>query len=631
MKRFAAARITTGSAALVGAAAFLAAPPARAVDVGKVNGTDLVLDVTETTIVAQHFDARNAELPQDSGWGDWLNRLNAVLRWGQWTAGLRIDSQVYWRRPVDNPNFSALTPALQTQVVVDNESRFQTSVYPAKVWGTFSAPGVEVTVGDSYAQFGRGLVLSLRKLDELGVDTTLRGLKVRVERDPFAFTWVAGFGNPTRVDEATGRALFVTVPSAGGSPLALFGSDRIIGAEIQAGRGLPVSLATHAVQFVRCAPYSYDASGRPVTDLSADPSGVLLGSCNSTDTAIWLASLPNSPTSLNAREITMVGQSIEVPSLWGHGKFYAEAAMQQRVHDTQAEDLHGNGNALYAALSLDAGPASATFELKSNRNFYAVPAAINLTRASEFIVDTYSFLPPAETMNQLDTEFGNFNACVDAGRLRGDYRLTNNVMLWAQGVYAYSRSEQDAGCDEHGNTVGAADPASVQNRVWDGVGGFEWYFDEESSHVYASVGARDDTKATGDFYYRELHAEYSVAKVIGGPLSVEIQGRHRIRKEENTNLLPVGGTYAEQWWHEGENYVALKVAPKWVFTQGFEYTTLTGQPTYYLNGAAIYKFTSGSNVRLFVGQQRGAFRCASGVCRYFPPFEGARAELTLRF
>ena len=45
----------------------------------------------------------------------------------------------------------------------------------------------------------------------------------------------------------------------------------------------------------------------------------------------------------------------------------------------------------------------------------------------------------------------------------------------------------------------------------------------------------------------------------------------------------------------------------------------------------LYRFAAGSNLRLFVGQQRGAFRCASGVCRFFPPFEGARAELTLRF
>jgi len=615
----------------VGAAIAVAAPSARAEDAGKVGGKDVILDVTETTVVAQHFDARDGELPQDSGWGDWLNRLNAALRWGNWTAGLRIDSQVYWRRPIDNPNFGSLTPAEQTQVVLDNESRYRTSVYPSKVWATYASPGVEVTVGDSYVQFGRGLLLSLRKLDELGVDTTLRGVKVRVEHDPFAVTAVAGFGNPSRVDEATGRALFVSVPSAGGAELPMFGSDRIFGADIQAGRGLPVALSTHAVHFDRCAPYSYDTSGRPITEFGADPSGVLFGSCNPSDTATWLASLPSAPTSLDAREITMVGQSIEVPDLWGHGQLYAEAAMQQRMHDTLAQDRYGNGNAIYAALSLDAGPTTATFELKSNRNFYAVPAAINLTRASEFIVDTYSFLPPAETLNQLDTQFGNFNACVDAGRLRDDYRVGKNLMLWAQGVYAYTRSEQNAGCDAHGNIVGTAAPASLQNRVWDGVGGFEWYFDDQSSHVYASAGARDDAKGTGDFFYRELHAEYSIAKVIRGPMSVEIQGRHRLRKQESTNLEAVGGTYAEQWWHEGENYVALKVAPKWVFTQGFEYTTLTGQPTYYLNGAVIYKFTSGSNVRLFVGQQRGAFRCTSGVCRYFPPFEGARAELTLRF
>ncbi len=275
-----------------------------------------------------------------------------------------------------------------------------------------------------------------------------------------------------------------------------------------------------------------------------------------------------------------------------------------------------------------------TFELKSNRNFYAAPAAINLTRASELILDTYSFVPPAETLIQLDTQFGNFNACVDGGRLREDYRVGGGLMLWAQGVYAYTKSEQNADCDAHGDPVvnPGIKPKTLENRVSDVEGGFEWYFDQESSHVYGSVGARDDTDVgTGDLFYGELHAEYSIAKVIRGPVSVEIQGRHRLRKEQNMNVAMVGETFAEQWWHEGENYVALKVAPKWVLTQGFEYTTLIKQPTYYVNGAVIYKFTSASNVRLFVGQQRAAFRCASGECRYYPIFEGAQAELTLRF
>ncbi len=76
---------------------------------------------------------------------------------------------------------------------------------------------------------------------------------------------------------------------------------------------------------------------------------------------------------------------------------------------------------------------------------------------------------------------------------------------------------------------------------------------------------------------------------------------------------------------------ALKVAPKWVFSQGIEYTTLIGFPTYYFNGSILYRFTSESNLKIFFGQQRGGLKCVSGICKVFPAFSGARVELTLRF
>ena len=43
------------------------------------------------------------------------------------------------------------------------------------------------------------------------------------------------------------------------------------------------------------------------------------------------------------------------------------------------------------------------------------------------------------------------------------------------------------------------------------------------------------------------------------------------------------------------------------------------------------QFPKDSNLRLFAGQQRGALRCLNGVCKVFPDFTGARAELVLRF
>jgi hypothetical protein len=606
------------------------AASASAVDLGPVAATDVQLDVTETTISAQHFDARGNELPQDSGWGDWINRLDAALRWGRWTAGLRLDSAVYWRRPIDNPDFDRLPFGFQEQVIEDSPSRFKNSVYPAKLWIAYSAPSIDVTVGDAYVQFGRGLTLSMRKIDELGIDTTLRGVKVLAQSDPFAFTAVAGFGNPARVDEATGRDLF---PTTGAPPVPMFGSDRIVGAEVETGRGLPVTLGSRVVRISRCAPYHYDAVGHIGTDFFSDPGAVTFGTCDASDTATWLQSLPDTPPGLRANDTTMVGQSIEVPTLAGHGKLYIEAAGQWRRQTSIAGPPNDTGNAVYGALSLDAGPVSGTLEVKSNRNFYAVPIGANVSLASEFNNVTYSFTPPAETATILDTEFGNFNACVNGGRLRGDLRTSDNVLAYAQGIFAYTQSEQTSGgCDAQGHTLASVPVAQAQDDVWDGLVGLEWTFDGSLSHVFASAGIRDDTKATGDFNYRERHLEYSIVKYFGAGKSLEMQGFHRNRKEEDQNRISVGGgPSAEAWWYEGENYIALKIAPSWVFSQGFEYTTLTGQPTFYVNGSVLYKFTSASNVRLFVGQQRGAFRCAAGVCRYFPPFEGARAELTWRF
>jgi hypothetical protein len=619
--------------------------PARAVDVGDVGGDAVQLDVTDTSIAAQHFNARTPpgepypppSTFEDSGWFGWINRLNTALRWGNWTVGLRLDSAVYALRPVDHslsvypttsPDGSNPRTSTEQQVDLDNQSRYRNSIYPAKLWATYSAPGVEVTAGDAYAQFGRGLTLSMRKVDELGIDTTIRGGKVQITKDPISFSAVAGFANPSRVDEATGRALWVT----SNPQQPVYGSDRIVGVDLQAGRGSPLTLSTHVVRFSRCAPYHYDSNGDIETSFASDPTTVTFGTCNASDTDEWLASLNAVPRGLQARDITMAGQSLEVPSLWGHGTLYVEAAVQQRESDVPGQTTNLNGNAVYGALSFDVGKTSTTLEVKSNRNFYTVAASVG-QQAPEFAIVAYSFLPPAESFNMLDAEgTGDFNACVEGGRLREDVNVSQDLLVYGQGVYAYSITEQPSGqCDQAGRTRAPAntDPRSVEDVVWDGVGGFEYAFNSHLSHVFASAGVRDDTREDGVFQYREQHLEYSVAKYIRGPWSLEVQGRHRHRKEQGLNIDPT--TYAQGWWSEGENYIALRMAPKWVFTQGFEYTTLIGQPRTYVNGAVLYKFTSGSNVRVFVGEQRGAFRCASGICRFFPAFEGGRVELTLRF
>jgi hypothetical protein len=581
------------------------------------SGEDPVrLDVTETTIAAQHFAARSGESPLDQGYGDWLNRLNASLSWKRVTLGMRLDSSVYWLRPIDGD----LPSDLLARASVDEASRYRDAIYPAKLWASYAAPGWEVTAGDAYAQFGRGLVLSMRKIDELGIDTTVRGGKVQFQSDPFAATLVAGLANPNRVDEATGRALFLPLSLAsdprGAQPL--FGSDRIIGGEIQAGRGLPVTLSTHAVGYARCAPYAYDATGRIVQPGFGDPG---LGSCAPSDVSQWLSGLTtNTNPLLQASRITMVGQSLEIPDIAGHGQVYLEIAGQ----NSDRSGAYKSGNAIYASASASAGPVTETLEIKSYRNFYAVPAAVDVTRAPEFNSLVYTTPPTAELITQ-DSELGFFNACVNGGRLRTDVRTSRSFLFYVTTSYFNTQTEQLAGsCDAGGHTVLSGNPPDgVEDYVEDVLAGEEWYFDGARSHLFASGGVRNDQFGDGTVFYREGHVEYAFTKHLGGPFSIELQGRHRYRYEQDQNA---GG-----YWNEGENYTALKVAPKWVLTQGVEYTTLVGQPNVYLNGQVLYRLNGGSNVKLFVGQQRAGLRCVSGVCKLFPAFEGARIEVTVRF
>jgi hypothetical protein len=322
---------------------------------------------------------------------------------------------------------------------------------------------------------------------------------------------------------------------------------------------------------------------------------------------------------------------MELPSLFGHGKLYVEGAVQKRVHDTQPNDPHASGNALYAALNADAGAWTNTVEVKSYRNFWPASGSV---RAVELANTRYSTPPTAELVTQ-DAEFGNFNVCVNGGRWRSNVRLNDALLVYGAGAYFRSQSEvAGGGCDRDGKTLSGGKRADeVTTHVFDGVSGIEWNFDDARSHLYASGGVRNDVRADDVLYYRELHTEYALTKSLTGRYALELTGRHRLRKQdsENVRVSDATGRSAEAPWHEGEHYTALKIAPKWVVSQGIEYTTLVGFPTMYFNGSVLYRFSMGSNLKVLVGQQRGGLKCVSGVCKVFPAFEGVRAELTLRF
>ena len=598
------------------------ATSAHAIPLGTVDKGPVTLDVTETSIVAQRFEARDGENPNDQGYFAWLNRLNLVLGWKKLTLGARIDSSLYAIRPEDR---TFTDPQLLRNSQVDGSTRFRDAIYPAKLFLTFKTEGLEVTAGDAYVQFGRGLVLSMRKVDELGIDTTLFGGKVVASKDIFSFTLIGGLANPARVDEPTGRALFLPRPLPNAPSQPIFGNDRLVGASLQAGRGLPVVASTNMVMLTRCAPYRYNADGTINGEVFDAP----VGTCEEADRANFLQTLPSVGPVIKSRQTINASQSVEVPSLWGHGNFYVEAAIQKRDAE-RADEGNTQGNALYGSFVTTGGPISNTFEMKSYRNFYPLAASVNVSRASAFGNIAYSAPPTAEPV-LTDTQFGFFNACVTGGRDRFDYRLTPTLLAFVSSGFFVTRSEVPGGsCDRLGKSLGNRKDETT-NYVTDINSGVEWRFDDDKSIAFINATWRNDVTEAGYAYYREGAIQYSVTKYIAGPYSIELAGRHRYRIQHDENIKdPVnepGGTP----WVQGEHQNALKIAPKWIISQGIEYTSFLGLPAFYVNGGFLYRFTSESNIRVYAGQNRGGLRCVSGICRIFPAFSGARIELTLRF
>lgn len=169
---------------------------ARAIEVESVAGEPMSIDITNTSILNYHFDNRNDDLGKvgtlvDDDYGEWLDRLNVQVGWWRLRLGLRLDVAAFMgatspedalplaREKLLPPNADGSEETDKANTIRrELNTRFLDTIYPAKLWIDYTQPGLQVTLGDFYAQLGRGLVFSVRKVDELALDTTARGAKV---------------------------------------------------------------------------------------------------------------------------------------------------------------------------------------------------------------------------------------------------------------------------------------------------------------------------------------------------------------------------------------------------------------------------------------------------------------------
>lgn len=609
--------------------------PAHALEPGKLGDDRVHVDVTNASSVLYNFDNRDTrplDVPTraNDGWGMWYNRLNLQASWGKWTAGVRVDNAWFYRSPYPEaialdvvekrPAGGGLSdPQLFRQKFneagAELSNRYINWVYPAKYYVGYTTRDVEITAGDFYASLGRGLVLSVRKMDELSSDSTVRGARVtgRVDAGPLKLrlTALGGEMNPLRIDEASGRYLGV--------------DDSVTPSWLAATEaGMPRAVETDFL--ARSPSYAPDRLGAAQIEIA--PKGFKLG----TQASFLRRQDPLTSDAVRQADTILTGsQSLEVADFDGHGDGYLEVAVQSlddadRDRTSSDSELLGGkkGYAVYGAVTLIQHPVTFTFEGKHYRRFFALAANVDTARAREFTQVQYS-APPTTEAFWVDSEFEGFNTCVTGGRLKGDVHLGKDegVFAWVGHYRTWAERALNERCETSNANL---------NRVFDVAIGMEITSQKRKSRANATFGARIDEAeeeialvngAQTNLYYQETYARYDVIRWLGGPFALQLQGWHRRRHQT------VGGP-ADPWF-EGQHLTGVDWSPHLSAAVGVEYSTNPAVPDTYFNGQVTYKITQSSSVSAFVGQRRGSLRCVGGVCRIYPAFEGARLDATVRF
>ncbi|HWA78276.1 MAG TPA: hypothetical protein VG937_38335 [Polyangiaceae bacterium] len=625
---------------LLGAAWLIAPRPARADAPPSApeakSAPAALVELTDASSVLYNFDNRDTRPGQvasvaNDRWGLFYNRFNLQVTRGHLTLSLRADNAWFYTSPSpeslanrvdghESISDAALRSAVHRDKLeeagIELSNRYINWLYPAKYTVSYGTPDLELALGDSYAQFGRGFVLSVRKQDELSSDTTVRGVRagVRLRAGSEArikLTLLGGSLNPLRIDEASGRYLGVdSSVTPGFVALTEAGMPRAVATDFAPD-------ATDCTRFGTC---SYAPDRLIAGQLELSLSRVTLGSQAS---VLFRSATLGSDVVRTADRITTASQSFDVPSLGEHGSAYLETALQQLSHQGENEPSLPLGYALYGTASWVDSRFSLLAEGKHYRGFFPLSANVSSARAREFSLLQYSAPPTAEEL-WVDTEFGNFNTCVSGGRVKAEGHVSraHSVFAWAGHYRSFAESASNDACDTSSRN---------ENRIWDLAVGFDARPSGRRARWDVTTGTRfDDSERSvagpdgpTHAFYRELYVRYDVSEPISSEFTLELQGVHRRRRET------VGGP-AEPWL-EGQHSTGIDWGERLSVALGVEYDSRPDVPHGYLNGMLAYRPSNALSLSLFAGQRRGALRCVGGVCRIYPPFEGLRLDATLRY
>lgn len=475
--------------------------------------------------------------PVAEDFGDMVTTVGGAVRYRAFSLAARLDLVGYAHKPTAaDPTF----PSIENKLL----DRYKDQLQLEYIAASYSGRYLELTLGDFYATLGRGMVLAIRKVSDVGIDNKLRGADLQLNYKMLSARAFAGWLNIRNFEAGTGYYFEEA-------------NDLIAGGQL-------------GLQYKKYAKLSlHGAVIEPADDAASED------------------------------QVRSVGLAVELPRPLRWLSVYAEGAYLERDSSTLGGTEEGKG--VYASANLFFQPLTLLIEGKAYDNMFDVTprgmaSATNPgPTGPRWGLNTLMAPPTAERAQaQLET-----NRTVVGGRVRADYALTPRVVPYVS-LGAYRDSI-------HRTNIGAA------------FGGLRWR--GEPVELSAETGYREEQLQDGGALFRsDLH----------GLLDLRWTFMPRYQAE-----LYADGMYsrlAEDDWVEGR--VALSLSSEAGFSVTGAWELYTRQPEIfdenYFSLSGQWEFKKGSTLRAMVGGERAGLKCAGGVCRFFPGFEGARLELNLK-
>jgi hypothetical protein len=519
---------------------------------------------------------------------------------------------------------------------------------PERISLRYQRDGLTLEAGDFYQVFGRGLALAFRKVDPIGLDTTLRGGRFEYEHDRLTLRGFIGLANPQNLDPIS---------------LAVFSDpeDLLAGASFaaRAGDDGDIEVSGHAlhVNFER----DDNASRQDTVDVA--------------------------------------GWRFEIPSLMdGALQLYGEANMLHResrvgvaANGTQSGPTRQSwGRGVYAAAQLRIGQVTLLGEWKDYTNYLVAPGQLGGSTPRD-VARIYSTAPSLERDDQ--RLFTNSNT--RGARLRVDYAFESSPWILSLNSVLYGWSDH---FDADGNLVDPWDNVdgyltthsyfTVRRRSRPVVQGAGQGTDPAQAaasaggvtrvapgdfNLVASIGYRRDMHngteqsdpgrtpafVPGDVKHESIQADFDIAFPVGTNDSLELRIDNRIERNFSYDPLRgfiganlgdsntgVRGGVALSWSHGLP--LVLSAMLRWdntsrgpgnasIFDDSLGIAPDPANPlldprfpTLYPSGEVRWNFSLSSFVRVFGGITPGGRVCSGGVCRDVPLFQGGVLELVLR-